>query len=127
MNKPSNSSAFDERHEHSKTTAQVKEDQTELLVSIHRQLSHQETFKDGDLVEWKPKLKNRRLPLVGQQAIVTEVLSEVVFDTTNSGRCAGTPLFREPLSLKLGLIEEGTFLEYHYDGRRFRHVQVVPK
>jgi hypothetical protein len=124
MKKPGNSSASHERQEHFETTVQAMEDQTERLVSMHRQLSHQQTFKVGDLVEWKPQLKNRRLPRVGQQAIVTEVLSETVFDTTDNGRSTGIPLFREPLSLKLGLIEEGTFLEYHYDGRRFRHVQV---
>ncbi|MBK1647821.1 hypothetical protein [Rhabdochromatium marinum] len=79
-------------------------------------------FKPGDLVTWKPGLKNRRVPRSNQPVVVLEVLSEPVFD---SDRDSGSPYFHEPLDLVLGLFVEngpnrGDFLSWHFDSRRFQ-------
>lgn len=74
-------------------------------------------FKPGQLVKWKPDLKNRRRPAYGEPAIVVEVLSQPVFAKSDD---SSTPYFREPLDMVLGFIDEdGDFLCYHFDSRRF--------
>jgi len=73
----------------------------------------------GDFVVWKDGMKNRKMPEIGQKAIVTGILSEPVYD--NDDEDAGMPSFREPLDLKLLVYHpEAGYLEYYYDSRRFR-------
>jgi len=77
----------------------------------------------GDLVRWKPGLKNRSLPADTQLAVVTEVLPQPVFDTSADGLSAESSIFREPLNVRLGVVTRfGDFAEYHYDSRRFKVV-----
>ena len=61
--------------------------------------SHQ--FAPGDLVAWKPGLKNRRVPRYGEPAVVVSVLDAPVFDNELE---SGSTYFRDPLSLVLGVI-----------------------
>lgn len=71
-------------------------------------------FKPGDLVQWKPGMKNKN---GDGPYIVVAVLSEAVMD---SGKESGSPYFREPLDITLAEIHsDGDFLIYHYDSRRF--------
>ncbi|EIC22782.1 hypothetical protein [Thiorhodovibrio frisius] len=91
------------------------QERARLFAQTHR-------FAPGDLVTWKPGLKNRRVPRNGQPAVVLEVLSAPVFD---SEKDAGSAYFREPLDLVLGLFLEdgphrGDFLNWHFDSRRFQ-------
>ncbi|MBK1642594.1 hypothetical protein CKO12_12045 [Chromatium okenii] len=79
-------------------------------------------FAVGDLVTWKPGLKNRRLPRYANPAIVVEVLQTPVLDCEND---SASTYFREPLNLVLGMFYEegairGEFLTWHYDSRRFQ-------
>ena len=81
--------------------------------------SHQ--FAPGDLVAWKPGLKNRRVPRYAEPAVVVSVLDAPVFDNELE---SGSTYFRDPLSLVLGVIWErdpgrGDFVTFHFDGRRF--------
>lgn len=92
------------------------------LQERYRQLARRHTFNPGDLVTWKPGLKNRRVPRSNQPAVVLDVLTEPVFD---SERDSGSPYFREPLDIVLGVfIDEGPhrgdFLNWHFDSRRFQ-------
>jgi hypothetical protein len=75
-------------------------------------------FQRGDLVQWKAGMKNRIKPDLGQPAIVMEVLAEPLF---HAGAQPGSQLFREPLDILLGIInsEDGAFLIFHFDKRRF--------
>ncbi|EIC22785.1 hypothetical protein [Thiorhodovibrio frisius] len=87
-----------------------------------RLFAHAHRFAPGDLVTWKPGLKNRRVPRSSQPAVVLEVLSEPAFDSEKN---SGSPYFREPLDLVLGLFVEdgphrGDFLNWHFDSRRFQ-------
>lgn len=86
-----------------------------LFAQVHR-------FVPADLVTWKPGLKNRRVPRSDQPAVVLEVLAEPVFD---SEKDSGSPYFREPLDVVLGLFVDdgphrGDFLNWHFDSRRFQ-------
>ncbi|MEI8158478.1 MAG: hypothetical protein WCH60_16560 [Burkholderiales bacterium] len=75
-------------------------------------------FRSGQIVQWKSGMKNRSKPAYSEPVIVMEVLTPPVFDT--SKEMAGSNLFREPLTLVLGLHDtDGDFLLFHYDGRRF--------
>jgi hypothetical protein len=80
-------------------------------------LSTDHTFKVGDLVRWKEGFRNRNLPHDNEPAIVVEILPEPFFDLEAS---KGSPYFREPLDIVLGLVHpDGSFLTYHFDHRRF--------
>lgn len=75
-------------------------------------------FSVGDIVMWKPGMKNRKS--VGP-LIVVEVLDAPVFSGKDDE--IGSPLFREPLDIVCGMIgaNDGEFMAYHYDSRRFMH------
>lgn len=75
-------------------------------------------FKKGDIVVWKDGLKNRTVPYYEQPVIVVDVLKEPVISLTDE---SGTPYFREPLNLIIGLIDEDNeFHCFHLDKRRFQ-------
>jgi hypothetical protein len=78
-------------------------------------------FKPGDLVVWKPGLKNRAKPALKEPAIVVQVLVEPLKDNTKE---SGSPYFNEPLDLALGLLDEDDdFTVFYYDRRRFEPYQ----
>lgn len=96
------------------------------LASALRERFHSLTeahlFKAGDVVVWKPGLRNRRWPSYGKPAIVVEVLDPPVFDAEKD---SGNPYFREPLDIALGVFIEdgphrGDFMVWHVDGRRLQ-------
>ncbi|WP_150428428.1 hypothetical protein [Dechloromonas sp. CZR5] len=89
-------------------------------------LEHYKTFSDGSesslhpgmLVKWKQGLKNRKRPRPNEPAVVIEILDKPFYDEENG---SGTPYFREPMNLVLGMVDDdGEFIIYHYDKRRFR-------
>ena len=87
----------------------------EDLLAASRIFKTQYTFAVGDIVEWKPQMKNRRSP---GPFVVMEVLDTPVMDDAHD---SGTPYYREPLDLVLGQIDgEGDFMTLHYDSRRFQ-------
>ncbi|MBK1725169.1 hypothetical protein [Thiocystis violacea] len=93
------------------------------LRERYRLLTRRHAFAPGDLVTWKPGLKNHRIPRYGQPAVVVEVLETPVLD--QEAGVAGSTYFREPLDLVLGLIwdEEpcrGELMTFHFDSRRFQ-------
>lgn len=74
-------------------------------------------FCPGELVVWKKGLRNKKMPKYDQPAVVVEQLEvPVISDEEGSG----SPYFREPLDLVLGVIDsEGDLLMHYYDGARF--------
>ena len=87
------------------------------LKALAASINQKEEFAPGQLVIWKEGMKNRRIPQAGEAVVVTQVLSNPVFDTE---RGAGHPMFREPLDLVIAVLDDdGDFMEYHVDGRRF--------
>lgn len=92
--------------------------QLEDLRSRKKNLDETVDFKVGDIVIWKDKLKNKNFPLHGQPAIVMEIYDQPLFDQSAQ---IGSHIFREPHDIVLGLImENGDFLTFHYDKRRFK-------
>jgi hypothetical protein len=88
------------------------------------QMDKPHIFHKGQLVRWKAGLKNRAAPAYNEAVLVREILAAPVFDIEASS-CAGSPYFREPLTLVLALLDhDGDFVELRYDGRRFEPVDV---
>lgn len=75
----------------------------------------------GQLVKWKSELKNKKWPKENQPAIVMEVLEPAIIqDHLDSG----SPYFREPLDIVLGVVNnDGDFVIFYYDKRRFELFQ----
>jgi len=93
----------------------------EKLVTLSRSYAEVNRFKVGDLVTWKPGMRNRRLPAYDQVVIVSAVIEGNRFGPEKS---SGSPYFREPESMKVAFIDEsdGEFVEFCMDKQRFRHV-----
>ena len=72
-----------------------------VLRERYRLLTTRHRFAPGELVTWKPGLKNKRHPRYGQPAVVIGVLDSPILDREDE---AGSAYFREPLDLVLGLI-----------------------
>jgi len=77
-------------------------------------------FTPKQVVRWKPGLKNRRWPSYGTPCIVLEVLPEPLLDHDNPG----SPYFREPIDMIVGLFVEdgdhrGDFLAFHACSERY--------
>lgn len=90
---------------------------TQKLQAAYDGFFQTHTFQARQLVKWKPGLKNKKLPKEGQPAIVLEVLEETLEQVE---RDPGSPYFREPLDIVLGVIDEdGDFMTFHFDKRRF--------
>lgn len=74
-------------------------------------------IKEGDFVEWKPGLKNKKRPSYYQPGIVMEVLAEPVLDKREE---ASSAYFRERLDVIIGFIDDdGDFITYYFDSSRF--------
>jgi hypothetical protein len=87
------------------------------LKSVCKSFLKKESLEVGQIVKWKENLKNRKLPHKNQPAIVIAILYQPVISTDKD---AGTPYFLETLDIILGVIvENGTFLTFYYDSRRF--------
>ncbi len=86
-----------------------------------RLFAEQYPFAPGDLVTWKPGLKNRSQPGYARPAVVLAVLETPV----SAGRQgSGPPGPGEPLDLVLGVLVDagphrGAFLAWHFNSRRF--------
>ncbi len=100
--------------------AEPTEDAAQHLCVLLERLTNgrERTLRPGMLATWKPGLKNRRFPAYGQPAIVVERLSAPILDHETE---AGMTYYREPLDVLLGILhQEGDFLVYHFDSRRFQ-------
>ena len=96
------------------------EDAADRLTTLYQRLSNgrENALRPGMLAVWKPGLKNRRLPRYGEPAIVVEVLEPPILDHEDE---SGYSYYREPLDLLLGILhQDGAFLVYHFDRRRFQ-------
>lgn len=94
-----------------------REESLDRLKTSRVNYEQKNDFKVGDIVVWKHHLKNRRFPKYGQLAIVMEVLKQPIYDDEKN---SGSPRFREPLNIRLGIIDSyGEFEIFHYDKNRF--------
>lgn len=95
------------------------EEKAELLRKRYLAFSQQEVFEPGELVKWKPGLRNKGGLGYGDVAIVVDVFQEPIFDTKKD---SGSPYFREPLDLSVAFLDsDNDFIVLHVDSRRIRH------
>jgi hypothetical protein len=94
-----------------------------LKQKVETFLAPSPKFKTGEVVKWKKGLKNKKYPKEEQLAIVIQELEEPIIQ---GERDSGTPYFREPLDLILGVLDQtGDLMLFHYDKRRFEKVEIV--
>ena len=89
----------------------------QTLKQAFETFNQKNTFKPGDIVEWKPGMKHKRSE---GPFIVVEVLTEPIVDAVAE---AGSAYFREPLDIVLGGFISGDFAIFHYDSRRMQPVK----
>jgi hypothetical protein len=90
---------------------------TQALEAAHAAYKERHVFTEGQLVRWKPKLRNKQLPEYGQLAIVMNVLDEPVANVVEP---SDSPYYHEPLDIVLGVIDgSGDLICFHFDARRF--------
>jgi hypothetical protein len=90
------------------------------LQELARSFGQPSRLGVGDLVEWRPGLKNRTFPLAGVVGIVVEVRDEPLWDVDDSS----TRFFHEPLDVAIASLigPDQEFAIYWYDSRRFEAV-----
>ena len=89
---------------------------SKALIQAAQALSEKQAFEPGQLVTWKPMLRNKKQPAYGNYAVVTRVLQEPVTDGEGG---SGSPYFREPLDVVCGIFDaDGDFTELYLDSRR---------
>jgi hypothetical protein len=87
------------------------------LASLYAAYNERTTFAPGDLVRWKPGLRNKELPEYSLPAVVMDVLEDPVTDDFHG---PNTPYFRERLDIALGVIDpDDDLVVFHYDSARF--------
>ena len=95
----------------------VKE-KIQLLKECRSLISAKQTFKVGDILEWKPNLKNRTMPEYDDPIIILQILETPIFDNEDG---PSSTYFNEPLDIVAGLIgEEEEFITFYFDSRRFQ-------
>lgn len=101
-----------------------KEEKVELLKKRYSAFSKKESFKSGDLVKWKPGLRNKGGLNYDEFAIVVDVLNEPIFDPKKD---SGSPYFKEPLDLVIAFLDtDNDFIVLHVDSRRMCNAKVSP-
>ena len=91
------------------------------LTEAFAALNQHTDFEPGELVTWKPRMKNRKKPEYGTPMIVIEVLREAISSSSDN---SGSPYFREPLDIICGFTDdENDLLLFHFDKRRLTHFQ----
>ncbi len=87
-----------------------------LVLELFKRFEESHVFTKGQVVKWKPGLKNRNVPEYGQPCVVTGILSRPIYE---DNAVSGSPYFMEPLTLIIGCYHEEDLVEFHVDARRF--------
>jgi len=115
---------FADRKKLSEPVSEEKQkDLSHKLKVLYESLSEKYEFQEGQLVVWKEGLQNRMRPRLNEPAVVIEILKESIFDTDKD---SGTPYFREPLNMIVGVFDEteNNMIFFHVDKRRFKSLTI---
>ena len=93
------------------------EETIEALKKARNNFLEKYSFKEGDIVKWKPLLKNRQTPEYNEPAIVIKVLENPIYDESEE---SGSTYWQEPLDLVLGILADGELRTFHNDSRKFQ-------
>jgi len=100
---------------------QKLKDNIEDLRRKYELFLRKDDLQVGDIVAWKPGLRNRRFPIEGCAGIVTRVFPVPVRDESKNE--AGSPYFNEDLTVSVGVLDnDGDFVEFTYDAQRLQRV-----
>jgi len=87
------------------------------IIDLYNDINQHYSFTVGDLVTWKPGLKNGRYPEKNYPAVVTRLYDNPL---SRDDMESGSNHFREPLDLVI-LVDTGDEVsEFHVDSRRFK-------
>ncbi|MEV8130723.1 hypothetical protein AB0O54_06240 [Pseudarthrobacter oxydans] len=90
------------------------DDYAQRLEAMHAAYAAPNEFNQGDFVQWKPHMRNRRFPFYGRPAIVVEVLDAPL------AQAADGELLDEPANIRLGVLHPGDeFNVYLFNSNRF--------
>lgn len=79
-------------------------------------------LKPGDIVKWKPGMKNKRRPAEDELAVVVEIYPQPIF--RHFAKFAGSPVYDEPINARIALLDhDGEFMAYGFDLSRFEKVE----
>lgn len=96
----------------------AKREQADALRDAVINLHRTPEFQVGDVVEWRPGMRNRRLPKTGFVAVISEIFAEPI---VNPEKEVSSPYFQEKMHGKIALMDEdGDILEYAADFTRFK-------
>ncbi len=96
----------------------------EALSDALRRIAVTSNIKVGDIIAWKPGLKNKRIPCYNEPVVVIEVLDPPVFDNDKD---AGSAYFRDSLDIRVGFFRKNDFVTFHHTSSRFQqHVRPFP-
>jgi hypothetical protein len=91
------------------------------LQSLYSNFAEVHDFRPGQIVRWKPGLKNKRRPEYNEPVVVIEKLTEPAYDTSQG---AGSAYYRERLDIILGFIDnDNEMIAFHFDSRRFEPLE----
>lgn len=102
--------------EEKKSSSSSNEDKIELLKKLKNLYDKKNVFEVGDIIRWKPQLKNRKLPDYNEPTIVLEVLAEPVLDDSKE---VGNAYYREKNDIRVGVLRDDTLLMFYFDSNRF--------
>ena len=97
-----------------------RQQRAEELTDLHRSLMERNIFEPGNMVQWKPGLKNRK-GTYNDVYVVIATLEEPLDDATEVSSSA---YFKEPLDIVVGQLVDGMFAIFHYDSRRLEHADL---
>lgn len=90
------------------------DDYAQRLEALHAAYAASNEFNQGDFVQWKPHMRNRRFPFYGRPAVVVEVLDSPL------SQVADGELLDEPANIRLGVLHPGDeFNVYLFNSNRF--------
>lgn len=102
--------------EEKKTVVEDAPNKITLLQQLRESYEDKNSFNAGDVVRWKNKLKNRKLPDYNEPGIIIEVLKEPII---NSNEPFGSTYFYEKYDIKVGVLREDSMLTFLFDSSRF--------
>ncbi len=99
--------------------AALLEDAPISMQDAYRSLAERHEFQPGDLVEWKPGLKNCKVPDYGEPVMVVELIPGNI----DLVRDSGSNHYREPNDIACLVWAFGEYTILHFDQRRLRPYQ----
>lgn len=99
-----------------------RKEKIETLEERYSAFIKHNDFKSGELVKWKPGLRNKNGFKDDDAAIVIEALKNPIFDQKHD---SGSPYFKEPLDMLIAFLDpdNNNFIILYVDSRRMEHAK----